>query len=577
MHILAVFPHRSEDWVILDEFAGETELSILIDATVTPSLTHDSGYRLTRLGKSNLTAAFGNELRTTCPDLVLWFEDLHSVRSWRCWSVLRRVSPDSLVSLVLTGALPSRRFLASRLLRFCLDFRVIDHVLITPANAGALEHFEGESQRVVRLDLNRSREIPDFVRQRFDREQKSVLWVDGNVTTRCPSMVGLIEIVPHLSAHGWSIRALSYEVQRTEPPIEAICLPKLPCPSYLEGLQFIVLCNIFRFLQDLILRRRPARITQTTCPGDLGADICSLHFCAGCWLEAAKLSRSPGFRDWVGLQSFRIFVPLQQWQLRSPALQLLLPVSRAIGDAMRQRYGANALQKVLPNAFDEQRFNPANRQLHRASAREVLGYSDQTTVFAFSSYGHYWRKGFFLIVNALQILAERGERDFRLLVIGGTPQTLQRLKRQIARMFPEYAGWMSFIGLTSEVEKCLAAADAFLLPSYYEAFCLAEIEAAAMGLPLFVTRHPGTEMIVREGKNGVWLEFDPRDIADKIQAFARGEFRFELPDSGEALTKAQYADAVLSIYDDFLKREPVPRRCKAQSRIEIRSDLYGPG
>ena len=245
---------------------------------------------------------------------------------------------------------------------------------------------------------------------------------------------------------------------------------------------------------------------------------------------------------------------LEQWQLRSASVKLLLPVSRAIGDLARQCYGAQAAQKVLPNSFDQTRFNPTIRELHRASARNALGFSANETVFAFSSYGHYRRKGFWLIVSALQILAEEGAQDVRLLVIGGTAKTLARLKSELATRFPEYARWILFVGTISEVEKSLAAADAFLYPSYFEAFSLAEIEAAAMGLPLLVTRHPGTEMIVREGKNGVWLEFDPHDIAKKIRAFARREFRFELPNFGEALTKSQYADRVLSIYDDFLRQ-----------------------
>ena len=192
--------------------------------------------------------------------------------------------------------------------------------------------------------------------------------------------------------------------------------------------------------------------------------------------------------------------------------------------------------------------------MHRASARSALGFSANETVFAFSSYGHYRRKGFWLIVSALQILEKEGTQDVRLLVIGGTAKTLARLKTELATRFPEYARWILFVGTTSEVEKSLAAADAFLFPSYFEAFSLAEIEAAAMGLPLLLTRHPGSEMILREGKNGVWLEFDPHDIAKKIQAFARGEFCFELPNVGEALTKSQYADRLLSIYDDFLKQ-----------------------
>ena len=466
--------------------------------------------------------------------------------------MLRIKSPDSLVSLVLTKPFPSRSFLANQLLRLGLSFRVIDHVLVGQANLNFGKGGGIEPQRIATIDSSRAHDIADLLRQRLNQEQRSVLWVDQNVTTGSPSMRGLVESLPSLRAHGWNIRAMCYELQKTQPPVEATRLPKLPVPAILETLQFFVACNVYRFIQGAVLRKRPARIIHATCCTDLQADICAIHFCHRRWLQVAKTAKSPWFRDWIALQTSHVFAPLEQWQLRSASLKLLLPVSRAIGDLARQFYGARAEQKVLPNSFDQSRFNPTTRELHRVNARNAFGFSANETVFAFSSYGHYRRKGFWLIVSALQILAEEGTQDVRLLVIGGTAKTLARLKNELTTRFPEYARWILFVGTTSEVEKSLAAADAFLYPSYFEAFSLAEIEAAAMGLPLLVTRHPGTEMIVREGKNGVWLEFDPHDIAKKILAFARREFRFELPNLGEALTKSQYADRVLAIYDDFL-------------------------
>jgi glycosyltransferase involved in cell wall biosynthesis len=553
MRILAVLPSHDEDWRILETLVSETELSILIDRTATDSLIHANGYRVTRLDHTGLTASFSNELRTFRPDFLLWFEDFRTVRSWRCWNVLRAISPDSLISLVLNKPLPSLNVLANRLLQLCLNFRVIDHVLLGQANSDRLKDIKVEPKRIMRIDSYVRSGISELLQQRFNQEQKSVLWVDPLVTSRCPSMVGLIEIIPRLAAQGWNIRALCYEAQMTEPPIEATRLPKLLGPSFLEPLQFFAACNFYRFIQTVILGKRPARITHATCPSDLQADICSIHFCHGRWIQVAKSSRSPWFRDWVALRISSLLALLDKWQLRSSSVSLLLPVSRAIGDAVRQCYGTHARQRVLPNAFDETRFNPVTRQLHRASVRAALGFSERETIFVFSSYGHYYRKGFWLIVGALKILAEAGERNIRLLVIGGTPKTLERLKSELATSFPDYLSWMVFVGTVSEVEKYLAAADAFLFPSYFEAFCLAEIEAAAIGLPLLVTRHPGTEMIVREGKNGVWLEFDPQDIANKIRQFVRGAFHFELPNSGEALTKPEYAETVLSIYEEFIR------------------------
>jgi glycosyltransferase involved in cell wall biosynthesis len=555
MRVLAMFPCRDEDWVILDRLVNETELSILIDHTVTPSFAAGTRYRLNRIGRSDLNAVFSNELHTVRPDFILWFEGLPTVRSWLCWNILRKISPDTLVSLALTEPFPLRGFLAKPLLRLCLDFRVIDHVLIGRANSDCFKDFPVEPQRIATINSNRAREISDLLQQRFNQEQKSILWVDPNVTTESPSMRSLVQSVPSLSGHGWNIRTLCYVVQKTDPPVEAMRLPNLPCPGFLQLIQFFLACNIYRFIQTAVLRKRPARIIHTTCPYDLQADICSIHFCHRRWIQFAKSLRTTSVREWVGLQVSAVFALFDQWQLRSQSVSLLLPVSRAIGAAARQCYGTDVEQAVLPNAFDENRFNSMTRQLHRADVRDALGFSPSETVFAFSSYGHYRRKGFWLIVSALQILAERGAQDIRLLVIGGTQKTLERLKSELAVRFPEYSHWMLFAGMTSEVEKYLAAADAFLFPSYFEAFCLAEIEAAAMGLPLLVTRHPGTEMIVREGENGVWLEFDSNDIANKIQAFIRREFCFKLPNSGEALTRAQYAARLLSIYDGFLGKK----------------------
>jgi glycosyltransferase involved in cell wall biosynthesis len=554
MRILALFPSLTEDWAILDRLAGETNLSILVDHTVNPLFSTTAGYRLTRSDGADLTAAFGGELQTVRPDFVLWFEDLHTFRSWRCWNLLRKKSPDTLVSLVLTKPFPSRSFLANRLLHLGLSFRVIDHVLIGPANRDFGKRRGIEPQRMATVDLNPAQSVAELLQQRFEEEQKSILWVDPAVTAGSPSMRGLVESVPTLRAHGWNIRVMSYELQKIQPPVEATRFLKLPGPAFLESLQFFVTCNIYRFIQSVVLRKRPARIIHASCCTDLQADICGIQFCHRRWLQIAKTAKSPLFRDWIALQSSHLWAAIEQWQLRSPSIKLLLPASRAIGELVRQCYGAYAAQKVLPNSFDQNRYNPTNRELHRSNARSALGFSANEIVFAFSSYGHYRRKGFWLIVSALQILEKEGTQDVRLLVIGGTAKTLVRLKTELATRFPEYARWILFVGTTSEVEKSLAAADAFLFPSYFEAFSLAEIEAAAMGLPLLLTRHPGSEMILREGKNGVWLEFDPHDIAKKIQAFARGEFRFELPNVGEALTKSQYADRLLSIYDDFLKQ-----------------------
>ena len=143
-------------------------------------------------------------------------------------------------------------------------------------------------------------------------------------------MRGLVESLSSLRAHGWNIRALCYELQEIQPPVEATRLPKLPVPAFLETLQFFVACNIYRFIQSVVLRKRPARIIHATCGTDLQADICAIHFCHRRWLQIAKTAKSPWFRDWIALEMSHVSALIEQWQLRSASLKLLLPVSRAI-------------------------------------------------------------------------------------------------------------------------------------------------------------------------------------------------------------------------------------------------------
>ena len=335
--------------------------------------------------------------------------------------------------------------------------------------------------------------------------------------------------------------------------IDVTRLPRLPLPRLLDLLQFVLCCNLYRFIQSRLFRRRPATIVHTTCGYDLHADLVSVHFCQQRWLDFSSTLGVRSLRDRVALQLSRIYSVVERLQLRSRHARLALPVSRAIGEAVRHAYGTTIPQVVLPNAFDESRFGIETRNRYRDVMRSELGFGDNVTVFAFTSYGHYRRKGFWLIVDALRILQDRD--DLRLLVIGGSQQTLNGLKRDLLQSFPGYLQAIVFVGMTDRVERYLAAADAFLFPSYFEAFCLAEIEAAAMGLPLLVTRHPGTEMIVRPGKNGLLLEADPADIADKMKRFAAKEFAFEVPDTGEALTREQFAQRIASIYERYLFSE----------------------
>jgi UDP-glucose:(heptosyl)LPS alpha-1,3-glucosyltransferase len=76
-----------------------------------------------------------------------------------------------------------------------------------------------------------------------------------------------------------------------------------------------------------------------------------------------------------------------------------------------------------------------------------------------------------------------------------------------------------FVGGVSDVRPFLAAADAFVLPTLYDPFPNAALEALACGLPTLTSTKSGAAEVVRDGVNG--FVCDALDHAGLAAAMAR--------------------------------------------------------
>ena len=87
----------------------------------------------------------------------------------------------------------------------------------------------------------------------------------------------------------------------------------------------------------------------------------------------------------------------------------------------------------------------------------------------------------------------------KLLLVGDGPERpmAEELCRELG-IFEE----TRFVGKQQDMEEIYAIADLFLLPSEYESFGLAALEAMAAGSPVIATQSGGLPEIVIQGKNG---------------------------------------------------------------------------
>lgn len=149
----------------------------------------------------------------------------------------------------------------------------------------------------------------------------------------------------------------------------------------------------------------------------------------------------------------------------------------------------------------------------RTELRSRYGIFDDDIVFCIS--GRISRdKGFDLLAQAIKKLNAEGNGNFKILVIGDGPYRAtfsEIMKDEIA------AGQIIFSGHTNKVANYLAAADAFVFPSYHENLSIALLEACASSLPAIVFDVGGNAEVVVDGETGYVLSsFSAEDFANRM-------------------------------------------------------------
>lgn len=185
---------------------------------------------------------------------------------------------------------------------------------------------------------------------------------------------------------------------------------------------------------------------------------------------------------------------------------MFLPVSRGVASELKKHYDiGDAPVRIIPNAADTERFKPLN-SAQRAAWRAQNGVPGDRLMAIFAG-GEWARKG---LDYAIQAMGHVHDVPLTLFVAGDDPDRdrFVNLARDVGA-----GNRVVFGGFRKDIPQALGAADLFLFPSWYEAFSLATIEAAACGLPVVATRINGTEDFIQPGVNGDFVEHDAANIA----------------------------------------------------------------
>ena len=263
-----------------------------------------------------------------------------------------------------------------------------------------------------------------------------------------------------------------------------------------------------RAFADAVRRLRP------TAPLDFLFSLERLRECeayrAGDGVHAAWLDRravhEPGWKStFRRLQSkHREILALEEELFRRGAGKIIVN-SRMVAAEITARFPEAAERiHLVHNGFDAPPGLPDDPDPeNRAAVRRALGLPAEAFLVLFTGSG-WERKGLHLAVEALRLV---DKRDLHLVVAG-------RGKRTRRVEGPR----VHFAGPQTELASLYQAADLFVLPTFYDPFSNACLEAAAHGLPVITTAANGFADCLTPGQHGEAVH--PGDIHSLAKALA---------------------------------------------------------
>lgn len=273
-----------------------------------------------------------------------------------------------------------------------------------------------------------------------------------------------------------------------------------------------------------------------------------------CWLQA----RSASYPVWktrllVGSRYHQYVLRTERAMFEHPHLKTVICNSRMVARQIRANFRiAPEKIRVIYNGVDTRKYSPRNRSAG-AVQREQLGISSEVPLAIFVGSG-WERKGLSTTLRALT------EVDGMELLVVGRDKAQHAFEKLAASLGIRQR--VHFAGVCSEMALLYAAADLFVLPTLYDPFPNACMEAFASGLPVITTAQCGAAELIQPGIQGNVVEAG--NVSQLTAALRIVNSRDRCEQMGQAATQVvqnmtheNMQRELASLYQDLLPATPL--------------------
>ena len=209
-------------------------------------------------------------------------------------------------------------------------------------------------------------------------------------------------------------------------------------------------------------------------------------------------------------------------------IPVVLPVSTLVKDELQRAYDVPESKiHVVHPGISLDRFAALNQDTCRREIRKRYNLLPSDTVILFVGM-NFEIKRLDLILRAMAASVNKGLENtrLRLLAVGkGDQDRYLTLAHSLG-----IGDRVIFVGSTSEIEQYYLACDIFAMPSRFDTFGMAVLEAMVARLPVIITQRVGARDIVESGVHGFILSEkpSPEDMAKKLKILTDKEERLKM-------------------------------------------------
>lgn len=204
----------------------------------------------------------------------------------------------------------------------------------------------------------------------------------------------------------------------------------------------------------------------------------------------------------LGSKNWKSYTGIAFEKLLYRTSKLLLTPSSMVADDLNKIYGVSRNKIVVnPHGVDVEYYKSI------AEKRKNITNAENEVHLLFVG-AEPLRKGFHLLLRSLARI--KAHTNFKLIAVGFHPDQKLRLLMEKLGL----NGMVKFEGIvpTEKLNNLYQFSDIFVLPSLYDPFSIATLEAMASGLPVIVSRYTGIKDILCNWHDSVLV--DPFDIAE---------------------------------------------------------------